>query len=55
MVDVDIVFDEELHDDEDFMKTLDQLDGPNVKKVSAFKYYIVINEQVTLVAMCVMS
>ncbi|XP_055871771.1 replication factor C subunit 1-like isoform X2 [Biomphalaria glabrata] len=33
VVDVDIVFDEELHDDEDFMKTLDQLDGPNVKKV----------------------
>ncbi|XP_059158206.1 replication factor C subunit 1-like [Physella acuta] len=30
---VDLTFDEECHDDEDFLKTLDQLDGPNVKKV----------------------
>ncbi|CAL1548745.1 unnamed protein product, partial [Lymnaea stagnalis] len=33
VVDVDLTFDEEMHDDEDFQKTLDQLDGPNVKKV----------------------
>ena len=30
---VDLTFDEEMHDDEDFMKTLDQLDGPSIKKV----------------------
>ena len=30
---VDLTFDEELHDDDDFMETLDQLDGPSIKKV----------------------
>ncbi|GFS27534.1 replication factor C subunit 1 [Elysia marginata] len=30
---VDLTFDEEMHEDNDFMKTLDQLDGPTVKKV----------------------